>query len=50
MPGVQLAQHFQSASVTARLSCDDGLHRHVPLRIRSVPVAGGVHVLGDTVM
>lgn len=29
----------------AQLGCDHILRRHVPLRVRSVPVAGGVNVL-----
>ena len=32
------------------LGCDRGLHQHVPLRVQSVPVVGGVSVLVDTAM
>ena len=34
--------------VVAQLGCDRGLHQHVPLRVQSVPVVGGVNVLVDT--
>ena len=36
--------------VVAQLGCDRGLHQHVPLRVQSVPVVGGVNVLVDTAM
>ena len=32
------------------LGCDHGLQQHVPLRVQSVPIAGGVNVLMDTAM
>ena len=38
------------ARVVAQPGCDHGLHRHVPLRVQSVPVVGGVNVLVDTAM
>ena len=38
------------ARVVAQLGCDRGLHQHVPLRVQSVPVVGGVNVLVDTAM
>ena len=34
----------------ALMGCDRGLHQHVPLRVHSVPVVGGVNVLVDTAM
>ena len=36
--------------VVAQLGCDRGLHQHVPLRVQSVPVVGGVNVVADTAM
>ena len=36
--------------VVAQLGCDRGLHQHVPLRVQSVPVVGGVNVVVDTAM
>ena len=33
------------ARVVAQLGCDHGLHQHVPLRVQSVPVVGGVNIL-----
>ena len=38
----------EMARVVAQLGCDRGLHQHVPLRVQSVPVVGGVLV--DTAM
>ena len=38
------------ARVVAQLGSDRGLHQHVPLRVQSVPVVGGVNVLVDTAM
>ena len=40
----------EMARVVAQLGCDRGLHQHVPLRVQSVPVVGGVNVLVDTAM
>ena len=40
----------EMARVVAQLGCDHGLHQHVPLRVQSVPVVGGVNVLVDTAM
>ena len=40
----------EMAGVVAQLGCDRGLHQHVPLRVQSVPVVGGVNVLVDTAM
>ena len=40
----------EMARVVAQLGCDRGLHQHVPLRVQSVPVFGGVNVLVDTAM
>ena len=40
----------EMARVVALLGCDRGLHQHVPLRVQSVPVVGGVNVLVDTAM
>ena len=34
----------------AQLGCDHGLLQHVPLRVQSVTVVGGVNVLVDTAM
>ena len=38
------------ARVLAQLGCDHDLHQHVPVRVQSVPVVGGVNVLVDTAM
>ena len=38
----------EMAHLVAQLGCDRGLHQHVPLRVQSVPVVGGVNVLVDT--
>ena len=38
------------ARVVAQLGCDRGLHQHVPLRVQSVLVVGGVNVLVDMAM
>ena len=43
-------QAQEMARVVAQLGCDRGLHQHVPLRVQSVPVVGGVNVLVDTAM
>ena len=40
----------EMAGVVAQLGCDRGLHQHVPLRVQSVPVVGGVNVLVDMAM
>ena len=40
----------EMARVVAQLGCDRGLDQHVPLRVQSVPVVGGVNVLVDTAM
>ena len=40
----------EMARVVAQLGCDRGLHQHVPLRVQSVPVVGGVNALVDTAM
>ena len=40
----------EMARVVAQLGCDRGLHQHVPLRVQSVPVIGGVNVLVNTAM
>ena len=40
----------EMARVAAQLGCDCGLHQHVPLRVQSVPVVGGVNVLVDTTL
>ena len=40
----------EMARVVAQLGCDRGLHQHVPLRVQSVPVVGGVNVLVDMAM
>ena len=42
----------EMARVVAQLGCDHGLHQHVPLRVQSVPIVGGVNinVLVDTAM
>ena len=40
----------EMARVVAQLGCGRGLHQHVPLRVQSVPVVGGVNVLVDTAM
>ena len=41
----------EMARVVAQLGCYRGLHQpHVPLRVQSVPVVGGVNVLVDTAM
>ena len=40
----------EMARVVAQLGCDRGLHQHVPLRVQTVPVVGGVNVLVDTAM
>ena len=40
----------EMARVVSQLGCDRGLHQHVPLRVQSVPVVGGVNVLVDTAM
>ena len=40
----------EMARVVAQLGCDRGLHQHVPLRVQSVPVVGGVNVLVGTAM
>ena len=40
----------EMARVVAQLGCDRGLHQHVPLRVQSLPVVGGVNVLVDTAM
>ena len=38
----------EMARVVAQPGCDSGLHQHVPLRVQSLPVVGGVNVLADT--
>ena len=43
-----VAATLVAARVVAQLGCDCGLHHHVPLRVQSVPVVGGVNVLVDT--
>ena len=35
------------ARVVAQLGCDRGLHLHVPFRVQSVSVVGGVNVVVD---
>ena len=40
----------EMARVVAQLRCDRGLPQHLPLRVQSVPVVGGVNVLADTAM
>ena len=40
----------EMARVAAQLGWDRGLHQHVPLRVQSVPVVGGVNFLVDTAM
>ena len=40
----------EMARVVAQLGCDRSLHQHVPLRVQSVPVVGGVNLLVDTAM
>ena len=40
----------EMACVVAQLACDRGLHQHVPLRVQSDSVVGGVKVLVDTAM
>ena len=40
----------EMARVVAQLGCGRGLHQHMPLRVQSVPVFGGVNVLVDTAM
>ena len=38
------------ALMVTHAGCDRGLHQHVPLRVQSVPIVGGVNVLVDTAM
>ena len=40
----------EMARVLAELGCDRGLHQHVPLRVQSVPIVGGVNVHVGTAM